>query len=56
MRNWRLIVLVLLAAAALVLLCVGIFVTEHKFYSYRDGQMKYYETSDPIRIREWSFA
>ena len=56
MRNWRFAVLLLLVAVSLLLLVIGIFVTEHRFYSVRDGQMRQYETSDPIRIREWSFT
>jgi uncharacterized protein YoxC len=54
-RLW-LIIFCIVVAAALVLLFVGVFGTEHKIYTRFDETVKGYKASDPVRIREWSFG
>jgi hypothetical protein len=56
MERLRMIVLLVVLVASLALLCVGLFVTEHEFYAQVDRKVERFKTSDPIRIREWSFA
>lgn len=56
MERLRMVLLLAVLAAALSLLCVGLFVTEHEFYAQVGKKVERFKTSDPIRIREWSFA
>jgi hypothetical protein len=54
-RLWFVIFLAVLAVS-LILLSIGIFGTEHKFYTRFGKTVPGYSGTDPLRIREWSFG
>jgi hypothetical protein len=56
MERRRIALLLLVFAVSLVLLGVGMFLTEHEFYARVGDNVEQLKTSDPIRIREWSFS
>ena len=56
MERFRMTALLVVFVASLVLLCIGLFITEHEFYAQVDNKVERFETSDPVRIREWSFT
>lgn len=56
MERHRMVLLLIVLAASLVLLGVGMFLTEHEFYARVGDGVEQFKTSDPLRIREWSFS